>query len=178
MGTSMKTIKLVITLLFFLGVPNSYAYEILSKEDAKQTFAKSLDEWVAATKSLSASGMGKVLELDKYTITMVVPVSQSILKVTPQYDASNIKRPIKVYVGVEQNKEFSKMTIAMGEEGMKGLVKKWYEQMLPEFTLMTEFDTTEGIVQINFTLFESGSNLVIDAVGRETSGCWQKCIKK
>ena len=164
--------------MMILAQLNLHAYEILSKEDAKQTFDKSLADWVAATNSLKVSGLGKVLELDKKTITMIVPVSKSILKVTPLYDDEKLNRPTKISVAVEQNKEFSQMTIAMGEEGMRGLVKKWYEQMLPEYTLMTEFDITDGIVQINFMLFEYGTNRVIDAVGQETRGCWQKCIKK
>jgi hypothetical protein len=33
-------------------------------------------------------------------------------------------------------------------------------------------------LQINFSIFEFGSNKLVDEVAREANGCWQGCIKK
>jgi hypothetical protein len=43
---------------------------------------------------------------------------------------------------------------------------------------MTDFDLLGSSLQINFSIFEFGSNSIIDTVAKETGGCWQGCIKK
>jgi hypothetical protein len=155
-----------------------FAFEILSKADSQRTFNKSLSEWKSDARILLESKKGDVLQGSEISITMIVPVSNSILKVTPVYKEDNLERAWKIAVAVEQNKELSKITKALGDVELRKLANKWYKEMMPEYTVMTEFDTVGDILQINFSIFEFGTNKIIDEVGRETNGCWQGCIKK
>jgi hypothetical protein len=81
-------------------------------------------------------------------------------------------------VAVEQSKELSQKTKLLGDNGMRELASKWHREMMPEYTVMTDFDLLGSSLQINFSIFEFGSNSIIDTVAKETGGCWQGCIKK
>jgi hypothetical protein len=168
-----------IFLLLTMSISNySYAFEILSKQDAERTFNKSLSEWKDDANLLVKSGQGEAIQDDDKTVTMIIFISNSILKVSPQYKENNLNRPWKIAVAVEQNKELTAKTKLLGEEGMRKLVAKWHKEMKPEYTVMTEFDLKGETLQINFSIFEYGTNLLIDSLGNETNGCWQNCIKK
>ena len=156
----------------------SIAIEVLSKKDAARTFNKSFNDWKNDSILLVNSGKGYAIQENEISVTMIVNVDNSILKITPVYKESNLIRPWKIAVAVEQNKELTEKTKLLGDIGMKNLVSKWYREMTPEYTVMTEFDLMGTTLQINFSIFEFGSNSVIDMVGKETSGCWQGCIKK
>ncbi len=174
----MKQLKNYLLTLLIIGVSNAYGFEILSKKETERTFGKSFIEWKIDANKLSASGMGEMLQSNEISVTMIVFVRSSILKVTPAYTKDNLIKPWKITVGIEQNPELSKLTKQLGEEGMRQLVYKWHREMLPEYTVMTEFDLVGETLQINFNIFEYGTNQIIDSVGKETQGCWQGCIKK
>lgn len=156
----------------------SIAIEVLSKNDAARTFNKTFNDWKIDSILLVSSGKGQAIQENEISVTMIVNVDNSILKITPVYKESNLIRPWKIAVAVEQNKELTEKTKLLGDIGMKNLVSKWYREMMPEYTVMTEFDLLGTTLQINFSIFEFGSNSVIDIVGKETNGCWQGCIKK
>ena len=156
----------------------SIAIEVLSKNDAARTFNKTFNDWKIDSLLLVSSGKGQAIQENEISVTMIVNVDNSILKITPVYKKSNLIRPWKIAVAVEQNKELTEKTKLLGDIGMKNLVSKWYREMMPEYTVMTEFDLVGTTLQINFSIFEFGSNSVIDIVGKETNGCWQGCIKK
>jgi hypothetical protein len=174
----MMSIRNLFIILLIVASSNTSAFEILSKKEAERTFNKSLDAWKIDAIKLVSSGSGQVVRDSEISITMIVPVRNSILKITPVFKDGNLTKPWKIAVAVEQNKELTEKTKLIGEEGMRGLAAKWYKEMLPEYTVMTEFDLVGDTLQINFSIFEFGSNLVIDSVGKTTSGCWQGCIKK
>jgi hypothetical protein len=178
MVDEMKYFRFIFLLLIVSISKYSYAFEILSKKDAERTFNKSLNEWKNDTNLLLKSGNGEVIQEDDRSVTMIIFISNSILKVSPQYKENNLNRPWKIAVAVEQNKELTEKTKLLGEDGMRKLVTKWYKEMMPEYTVMTEFDLKGESLQINFSIFEYGTNSLIDSVGNETSGCWQGCIKK
>ena len=174
----MKFFQQAILLVLLLTTSYSNAIEILSKKEAERTFSKSLDEWKYDTKLLLNSKRGDVIQTNDISVTMLVPVDNSILKITPVYKVENTKKPWKIAVSIEQNINLSTQTKRLGDEGLRKLVSKWYVEMLPEFTVMTEFDLQGENLQINFSIFEFGSNKLVDEVAREANGCWQGCIKK
>jgi hypothetical protein len=174
----MKFIQQTILLVLLLTTSYSHAIEILSKKEAERTFNKSLDDWKYDAKLLLNSKRGDVIQSNDISVTMLVPVDNSILKITPVYKVENTKKPWKIAVSIEQNTNLSTQTKRLGDEGLRKLVSKWYEEMLPEFTVMTEFDLQGENLQINFSIFEYGSNKLVDDVAREANGCWQGCIKK
>lgn len=178
MVDDMKYIRFILLLLTVSISNYSYAFEILSKKDTERTFNKSLSEWKDDANLLLKSGQGEVIQADDRTVTMIIFISNSILKVSPQFKEDNLKRPWKIAVAVEQNKELTEKTKLLGDEGMRKLVAKWHNEMKPEYTVMTEFDLKGETLQINFSIFEYGTNLLIDSLGNETNGCWQGCIKK
>jgi hypothetical protein len=178
MVDDMKCIRFILLLLIVSISNYSYAFEILSKKDAERTFNKSLSEWKDDANRLLKSGQGEVIQADDRTVTMIIYINNSILKVSPQFKEDNLIRPWKIAVAVEQNKELTEKTKLLGDDGMRKLVTKWYKEMLPEYTVMTEFDLKNKTLQINFSIFEFGTNSLVDSVGNETSGCWQGCITK
>jgi len=174
----MRKLKFYIATLLIITSSYVHSFEILSKKETERTFNKTLIEWKIDATILSASGMGEVVQSNEISVTMIAFLTSSILKVTPAYSKENLIRPWKISVAVEQNKELSKLTKQLGEDGMRQLVYKWHREMLPEYTVMTEFDLIGETLQINFNIFEYGKNQIIDNVGKETQGCWQGCIKK
>ncbi len=174
----MKFLKHIFLAVAVTASSNLMAIEILSKKETERTFNKSFNEWKNDSILLVKSGQGQSIQGGENSVTMVVFVNNSILKVTPVYKKDNLLKPWKIAVAVEQNKELTEKTKLLGDDGMRKLVAKWYKEMIPEYTVMTEFDLKGETLQINFSIFEFGTNSLIDSVGKETSGCWQGCIKK
>lgn len=174
----MKFLKCLLLAVTVAASTNLMAIEILSKKEAERTFNKSFSEWKSDSTLLVNSGQGQSIQGGDTSVTMVVFVNNSILKVTPLYKDNNLLKPWKVAVTIEQNKELSEKTKLLGHDGLRKLASKWYKEMMPEYTVMTEFDLKGETLQINFSIFEFGANSLIDSVGKETVGCWQGCIKK
>ena len=154
------------------------AEEILSKKDAKQTFSLSFAEWTNNLKKVSLTGAGKVVIAGEHDWTLLMPNSGGVLKVTPSYLPSNLNRPHKISIGVEQAAAESAKTKRLSNIQIREMIAKWHSEMLPEFTAMTNLDLVGETAQYNFTIFEVGVYPAIDTVGKETKGCWQDCIKR
>ncbi len=167
-----------ITILFAIFASSSIADEILSKKDTARTFNKSFNEWKIDAKRIDGSGYGESVQSDAISIAMIVFVNDSILKISPVYTEKNTTRPWKIAVAVEHNEAQTQRIKRLGDDGMRALAGKWYQEMQPEYSVMTEFDLLEDTLQINFSIFEAGTNLIIDKVAKETMGCWQGCIKR
>ncbi len=174
---NMKLLKIFFLVIITVTANYSNAIEILSKKESERTFNKSLNDWKNDADRLLKSGKGKVISDNEITVTMIIFVNNQILKITPVYKENNLERPWKIAVGVEQNKELTERIKMLGDEGMRKLANKWNKEMLPEYTLMTEFDDVGETLQINFSIFEFGTNKLVDEVGKETQGCWEGCIK-
>jgi hypothetical protein len=168
------------TLLLALLIPsfNIGAEEILSKKDAQQTFSLSFAEWTNNLKKVSLTGAGKVAKAGEYDWTLIMPNVGGILKITPSYLPSNLNRPHKISIGVEQAVVESATTRNLSNIQIKDMIAKWHSEMLPEFTAMTNLDLVGETAQYNFTLFEVGVYPSMDTTGRATKGCWQDCIKR
>jgi len=163
----------LLTLSFSIG-----AEEILSKKDAKQTFSLSFSEWTNNLKKVSQTGVGKVTVAGEYDWTLLMPNAGGVLKITPSYLPSNLSRPHKISIGVEQAAAESAKTKRLSNIQIKEMIAKWHSEMLPEFTAMTNLDLGGETAQYNFTLFEVGVYPAMDTAGRATKGCWQDCIKR
>ena len=168
------------TLLLALLIPSLSigAEEILSKKEAKQTFSLSFAEWTNNLKKVSQSGVGKVAIAGEYDWTLLMPNAGGVLKVTPSYLPSNLNRPHKISIGVEQAAAESAKTKRLSNIQIKEMIAKWHSEMLPEFTAMTNLDLVGETAQYNFTLFEVGVYPAMDITGKITKGCWQGCIKR
>lgn len=173
-----KMLKIFILMCSFLVSVTANANEILSKEDAGKTFNKSFVQWAASLMLVEENKLGKSAVASEYEWTMIIDQGHSILKITPSYFRDELMRPYKLSVGVEHRKEFSAFANSMSDLEIKKMISKWYNQMLPEYTVMTQVDLKDGIVQFNFTIFEYGKNPIIDLAGKKTDGCWQVCIKR
>ncbi len=156
----------------------TYAVEILSKDDAKQTFAMSFADWSANVKQIHDMGLGKGAIAGTYDWTLLMPTPAGILKVTPSYLPNQLQRPHKISIAVEQTKVPSAATRGLSDAELKSMIEKWYREMLPEYTAMTNIDLVGETVQFNFTLFEQGVYPPMDIVAKETKGCWKECIKR
>ena len=177
-----KMLRLLISPILLLALLiasfNIGAEEILSKKEAKQTFSLSFAEWTNNLKKVSQSGVGKVVIAGEYDWTLLIPNAGGVLKVTPSYLPSNLNRPHKISIGVEQAVIESAETRRLSNIQIKEMIAKWHSQMLPEFTAMTNLDLVGETAQYNFTLFEVGVYPAMDVTGRVTKGCWQECIKR
>jgi hypothetical protein len=168
----------ILLLALLIASFNIGAEEILSKKEAKQTFSLSFAEWTNNLKKVSQSGVGKVVIAGEYDWTLLIPNAGGVLKVTPSYLPSNLNRPHKISIGVEQAVIESAETRRLSNIQIKEMIAKWHSQMLPEFTAMTNLDLVGETAQYNFTLFEVGVYPAMDVTGRVTKGCWQECIKR
>ena len=168
----------IILVTLLIASFNVGAEEILSKKEAKQTFSLSFAEWTNNLKKVSQSGVGKVAIAGEYDWTLLMPNAGGVLKVTPSYLPSNLNRPHKISIGVEQAAAESAKTRRLSNAQIKEMIAKWHSEMLPEFTAMTNLDLVGETAQYNFTLFEVGAYPAMDKVGKETKGCWEDCIKR
>lgn len=177
---SLMRIFRIPALLLALLIPSFSigAEEILSKKDAEQTFTLSFAEWTSNLKKVSLSGAGKVAIAGEYDWTLLMPNAGGILKVTPSYLPSNLNRPHKISIGVEQAETASAVTRNLSNVQIKDMIAKWHSEMLPEFTAMTNLDLAGKTAQFNITLFEVGVYPALDTVGKMTKGCWEECIKR
>lgn len=175
----MRFLVTPILLLALMTAPLSIgAEEILSKKEAKQTFSLSFAEWKNNLKKVSQSGVGKVAIAGEYDWTLLMPNAGGVLKITPSYLSSNLNRPHKISIGVEQAAAESAKTRRLSNVQIKDMIAKWHSEMLPEFTAMTNLDLVGETAQYNFTLFEVGVYPAMDAAGKITRGCWEDCIKR
>ena len=101
-----------------------------------------------------------------------------VLKVTPSYLSNELERPHKISVAVEQTLIESVKTKKFSDLQLKDKIFKWHQEMLPEFTVMTNIDLIGETVQYNFTMFEKGVYPPLDIAAVATRGCWQQCIKR
>ena len=168
----------IILVTLLIASFNVGAEEILSKKEAKQTFSLSFAEWTNNLKKVSQSGVGKVAIAGEYDWTLLMPNAGGVLKVTPSYLPSNLNRPHKISIGVEQAAAESAKTRRLSNVQIKEIIAKWHSEMLPEFTAMTNLDLVGETAQYNFTLFEVGVYPAMDMAGKMTRGCWEDCIKR
>jgi hypothetical protein len=173
-----RLLKIICAFCFFALHTTSYSEEVLSKEDAKRTFDKSFLQWTMALMMVKENNIGQVYIAGEYDWTMIVNQGHSILKITPAYLKNELDRPHKVSVSVEHNKTLSDITSTLSDAQLKEMVNKWYREMQPEYTVMTEVDLKRGIVQYNFSIFEVGKYPLMDIAAKQSQGCWQQCIKR
>ena len=175
----MRSVLSIISVVALTLMPlSSQAEEILSKEDAKNTFGLSFAQWSENLRQLKSAGMGEVAVAGPNELTLFVLTSGGVLKVTPSYLSNQLQRPHKISIAVEQTPSESTKTKNLSEAELKEKISKWYREMLPEFTVMTNIDLIGETVQYNFTMFERGVCPLMDTVGKENRGCWQQCIRR
>ena len=175
----MRTLLSILFIAIVMLVPlGTHAEEILSKEDAKNTFNLSFAQWASNVKQLQATGVARFAftEPNEFTLLILTPVG--ILKVTPSYLPNELQRPHKISVAVEQTLIESVKTKKFSDLQLKDKIFKWHQEMLPEFTVMTNIDLIGETVQYNFTMFEKGVYPPLDIAAVATRGCWQQCIKR
>ena len=170
----------VILLLICLSIVsmNSYAEDMLSKEDARQTFNLTFQVWASNVRAAHEGGVAKGLVNTEYEWTLLVPTEAGVLKVTPSYLPSNLTRPHKIMIGIEQTGTLSQLTKRLRDDQIIEIVQKGYRQMLPEFTVLSNVDLAGETVQYNFVLFEVGRYPEIDQLAGKTLGCMEVCVKR
>ncbi len=175
----MRAVVSFFFLIFSILMPlSTKAEEILSKEDAKKTFSFSFAQWSNNAKQLQSTGAARIAFVEPNTLTLLALTSAGVLKVTPSYLPNQLQRPHKISISVEQNPIESAKTKNLSDAQLKDKIFKWYQEMLPEFTVMTNIDLIGETVQYNFSMFEKGVYPPMDIVGAESRGCWQQCIKR
>lgn len=172
----MKRVALIIIICICqIFYQNALAEEILSKEDARKSFSLSFNQWSDNLKQISIAGVGKVLGTS-YELTLVTKSSTGFLKTTPIYTSDNLNRPSKLVVSVEQSGFNGLITKKLTDQQLIDMISQWYNEMLPEYTVMTKIQFSDKNVQTQFFIFEVGTYPPIDIAAKKTQGCWQKCI--
>jgi len=175
----MRPLLSILFIAILMLVPlDTQAEEILSKEDAKNTFSLSFAQWSSNVRQLQAAGLARFAftEPNEFTLLILTPVG--VLKVTPSYLSNELERPHKISVAVEQTPIESIKTKKFSDLQLRDKIFKWHQEMLPEFTVMTNIDLIGETVQYNFTMFEKGVYPQMDIVAAASRGCWQQCIKR
>lgn len=175
----MRPVLSIISVVALTLMPLSIqAEEILSKEDAKNTFRLSFAQWSENLRQLKSAGMGEVAVAGPNELTLFILTAGGVLKVTPSYLSNQLQRPHKISIAVEQTPSESAKTRSFSDVQLEEKISKWYREMMPEFTVMTNIDLIGNTVQYNFMMFERGVYPLMDMVGKENRGCWQQCIKR
>ena len=64
------------------------------------------------------------------------------------------------------------------KEEMTSLISNVFEEMLPEFTVMTNIQVfkQEGVAAYTHQIFKIGEYPPLDKAAHENKGCWQQCV--
>lgn len=170
--------KIVVCLCSLLIAGHISAVEILSKEDAEQTFESDYEQWEVNLRNIQLLGLGQVARAGRYELTLIVQTPTGLLKVTPSFLPNQLHRPHRISVSVEQTEAFSRVTTNLSDEAIKQMIADWQHEMLPEFNVMTDVDLVGGVAQFDFTIFEVGVYPLMDQLAKHTKGCWQQCVKR
>lgn len=173
----MRTISTLFLAFLCLIPAISFAEEILSKKDAKNTFNLSFSEWKKNLEQLTHTDVAKSIDKSKYELTMIVNKPKWTLKVTPVYKPNNLSRPYRIAMSVQYPRTDIEL-IELSDSVLISMIRKWYTEMLPEYSVMTNIDLQSGVAQVNFMLFEAERYPDMDKVAATTKGCWQDCIKR
>ena len=154
------------------------ADEMLTKSLIAKTFSTSFADWSNSLKDSVEMGDAKVAVNGTYNWTQLTLTSFGILKVTPEYSPSQLRRPNKLRVSIEENKSKSDKTLQLTDEQLLSVIASYQRTMLPEYSVTTTIDLIGGVSQYHFTLYEVGEYPQLDRVAQERNGCWQQCIRR
>ena len=88
----MRPLLSILFIAILMLVPlDTQAEEILSKEDAKNTFSLSFAQWSSNVRQLQAAGLARFAftEPNEFTLLILTPVG--VLKVTPSYLSNELE---------------------------------------------------------------------------------------
>lgn len=163
-------------ILAFSSYPSS-AEEIFSKDDARRVFDLSFQEWKANVMILSEHGVAQYDTLSPLEYTLIVDVPFGRVVTTPTYSSENSK-PSKISVTIIYRSPESSIFLDRSLDQHKEFVAEVYNEMLPEYTVMTEINVYQsqlGVVKSS-QIFRVGDYPILDATASKHLGCWQQCV--
>ncbi len=141
----------VLALLSVGGVlaQGSTMVEILSKDDARQVFAMSRDEWLENVRQAAAAGVAKATGSTDTGVTMTMLTSStSQLMVRPDYSGAG-RTPDFVQVTVAYSPPIPR---ELTDKALSEAIVAAKVQMAPEFDVMGNVERIGGGVAIFFVL--------------------------
>ena len=165
-------------LLLALGVLANAAHadDILSKQDAEQLFAMPLTTWVANGEALKQTGQADFAKANDMEYTLYYKTADGVVAVTPSYTKQDNKVPFKVTMTAVHEGEDAELIWSLADTQLKDMIKTWYLQMKPEYTVLTKFDLEKMLASTTFSIFQAGAIAEIDIVAEQGNGCWQQCV--
>jgi len=64
------------------------------------------------------------------------------------------------------------ITKKLTDQQLIEMISAWYNQMLPEYTVVTKIEFSRTNVQVNFFIFEVETYPPIDLAAKKAQGCW------
>lgn len=154
------------------------ADDMLSKADATLVFSQSFEAWKSQTEMAKAAGVAHAAAASDYEITLYMRTSLGVLAVTPTYVASDLAKPRRIAVSALQSPAASLISKTVSDAGLKDIIAKVQQQMLPEFTVLMKVDLTGKEVQFDHFIFEAGVHPMLDEMAVQKKGCWEQCITR
>ena len=126
--------------------------EILSKEDAKATFALSRAEWESNLRAAVMAGAARAMSSPTEASTMVTEQSGGmILMVRPLFQKDNLKpEALQVTVGYR-----SQLSRTLSDSALNDAIKLAKSQMSPEYTVIGNVSRSAGGIAIFFMIMEN-----------------------
>ena len=172
--------KLVVVLSVVFGplsCANAYGQEILSKSDAATLFEMKFTEWKSNVINLSKSGAAKYDSLNHLEYTLIIDVPFGRVVTTPSFKTEDSK-PLKLSVAIIFNYREAEVLNGLSTNEHKEMIAEVWQQMQPDFTVMTTINIAPNRVTHNYQIFESGTFTTLDIAGQRGKGCWQECVRR
>lgn len=151
---------------------------ILSKDDAKQMFELSFNEWKQNVEYITSLGMAEAQIESPLEITLIADVPNGRVLTTPSYESEN-STPSRLFVTIVFTPPESFVFLAQDDMDRIRLINEVYEEMLPEYTVLTDIEvyTEQEVVVKNYKIFPNGLYPVLDQAALASKGCWKECIQ-
>lgn len=175
-----RTFTTFLSLSFCINLASSFqaakAETILSKQDAAQMFAMPLIDWIVNVVAIKNAGVGDYAKANEFEYTLYYQSPLSTVAVTPSYSEKHTDKPFKLTMTTVHKGYDSEVTRSLADDVIKKMIVGWYEQMLPEYTVMTNYRIDAVSMSVTFTIFQRGASKEIDEIGNKSKGCWKNCI--
>ena len=171
-------LAIVLSVVFSpLAFANAYGQEILSKSDAATLFEMKFTEWKSNVINLSNSGAARYDSLNELEYTLIMDVPLGRVVTTPSFRTEDSK-PWKLSVAIIFNGREAKVLNGLSTNEHKEMIAEVWQQMQPDFTVMTAINIAPTQVTHNYQIFETGTFTTLDFAAQRDKGCWQECVQR
>lgn len=150
--------------LFFMAIHNSYAEDIISREDARSVLNMHQSAWNAQVMASTKAGLSSSHETYGGTLKQVIKGSDWEMSIYPVYGGIvSVPNAIEIKVSYKKNSAIFKLSSPESE----AICAKAFGQLKTEFSFLCAYAKTNDELQYTFLISKPGSRSDIDIFNKK-----------